>query len=61
MKTETELFECSSLKKTDFNLIRKFEVKRVEKEINNLPVRKFGYLSPNEILSRLKGSVALTG
>ena len=48
-------------KNTDFNLIRKFEVKRVEKEINNLPVRKFGYLSPNEVLSRLKGSVALTG
>ena len=48
-------------KKNDFNLIRNSEVNRVEKEINNRPVRKFGYLSPNEIRSRLKGSVALTG
>ena len=36
-------------KKTDFNLIEKAEVKRVEKEINNRPVRKFGYLTPNEV------------
>jgi IS30 family transposase len=48
-------------KRTDFTLISKFEVKRVEKEINNRPVRKFGYLSPNEIFSRLKSSVALFG
>lgn len=48
-------------KKTDFNLISKSEVKRVEKEINNRPVRKFSYLSPNEVLSRMKGSVALMG
>jgi len=36
-------------KKTDFNLIEKGEIKRVEKEINNRPVRKFGYLTPNEV------------
>lgn len=36
-------------KKTDFNLIEKSEIKRVEKEINNRPIRKFGYLTPNEV------------
>ncbi len=36
-------------KKTDFNLFSKKEVRRVEKEINNRPVRKFGYLTPNEV------------
>lgn len=46
-------------KKTDFNLICKSEIKRVEKELNNRPVRKFGYLTPNEVFLRLKGSVAL--
>lgn len=33
-------------KKIDFNLISKFEVKRVEKEIDDRPQRNFGYLSP---------------
>ncbi|HMP85907.1 MAG TPA: IS30 family transposase, partial [Lacibacter sp.] len=47
--------------KTDFKLIDKAEIKRVEKELNNRPVRKFGYLNPNEVFSRWKGSVALTG
>lgn len=46
-------------KKTDFNTIPKSEIKRVENEINNRPVRKFNYLTPNEVFSRLKGSVAL--
>ncbi len=36
-------------KKTDFNLITKKDIARVEKEINNRPVRKFGYLTPNEV------------
>lgn len=36
-------------KKTDFNLVDKSEIRRVEKEINNRPVRKFGYLTPNEV------------
>jgi transposase, IS30 family len=36
-------------KKTDFNLISNSEIKRVEKEINNRPIRKFGYLSSNEV------------
>jgi IS30 family transposase len=48
-------------KKTDFRNIPLSEIKRVENEINNRPVRKFGYLSPNEVFSRLKGSVALMG
>ena len=48
-------------KKIDFNLISKFEVKRVEKELNTRPQRKFGYLSPNEVFSRFNGSVALMG
>jgi len=46
-------------KKTDFNTIPKSEIKRVENEINNRPVRKFNYLTPNEVFSRMKGSVAL--
>jgi IS30 family transposase len=46
-------------KKTDFNTIPKSKIKRVENEINNRPVRKFNYLTPNEVFSRMKGSVAL--
>lgn len=36
-------------KKTDFNLIDEIEVKRVENEINSKPIKKFGYLSANEL------------
>ena len=39
-------------KKTDFNLVDNKEIKRVEREINNRPVRKFGYLTPNEVFSQ---------
>ena len=46
-------------KKTDFNLIEKSEIKRVEKELNNRPIRKFGYLTPNEVFLSKKVSVAL--
>lgn len=46
-------------KKTDFTQVSLGEIKRVENEINNRPVRKFGYLTPNEVFSRLKGRVAL--
>ena len=46
-------------KKTDFDIICNAEIKRVENEINNRPVRKFGYLTPNEVFLKLKGSVAL--
>ena len=46
-------------KKTDFRLIDENEIRRVEFEINNRPVRKFGYLSANEVLLRKKVSVAL--
>ncbi len=43
-------------KKTDFNSVTVQEIKRVEDEINNRPIRKFKYLSANEVFSRLKGS-----
>jgi len=46
-------------KKTDFNLIENAEIKRVEKELNNRPIRKFGYLTPKEVFLQLKVSVAL--
>jgi IS30 family transposase len=46
-------------KKTDINKISYLEIKRVENAINNRQVRKFGYLTPNELFSRLKGRVAL--
>jgi IS30 family transposase len=46
-------------KKTDFNIIDLKEIKRVENELNNRPVRKFGYLTPNELFLQLKVSVAL--
>lgn len=39
-------------KKTDFNCVSSEEIKRVENEINNRPVRKFGYLTPNEVFLR---------
>ena len=48
-------------KKTCFISISNKEIKRVESEINNRPVRKFAYLSPNELISKMKGSVALMG
>ncbi|SEA07769.1 Transposase and inactivated derivatives, IS30 family [Arachidicoccus rhizosphaerae] len=46
-------------KKTDFNKIDNREIKRVEKEINNRPIRKFGYDTANEVFLRFEGSVAL--
>ncbi len=48
-------------KKTDFNLIDIADVKKVENELNNRPIRKFGYLTPNEVFLQYKVSVALTG
>lgn len=46
-------------KKSDFNNIDSIEIKRVENELNNRPVRKFGYLTPNEVFLQMKVSVAL--
>lgn len=43
-------------KKTDFSCVAIEEVQRVENEINNRPIRKFKYLSANEVFSQLKGS-----
>lgn len=45
-------------KKTDFNLVENKEIKRVEKELNNRPIRKFRYLTPKEVFLRRKVSVA---
>ena len=42
-------------KKTDFNLIDHKEVRKVENLINNRPVRKFDYLTPNEVFLQLTG------
>jgi IS30 family transposase len=45
-------------KKTDFNSVTIEEVERVENEINNRPIRKFKYLSANEVFSQLQLKVA---
>jgi transposase, IS30 family len=42
-------------KKTDFNLIDLKEIRRVQKEINNRLIRKFKYLTPNEVYLNLTG------
>ncbi len=42
-------------KKTDFNTIAYKEIKRVETKINNRPIRKFNYLSANEMMLKLAG------
>ena len=45
-------------KKTDFTEVTARDVKKVETMINNRPVRKFDYKTPNEV-HLLKASVAL--
>jgi len=45
-------------KKTDFNEVTEKDVKRVEKLINNRPIRKFNYKTANEVYL-LKSTVAL--
>lgn len=45
-------------KKTDFNEVSANDVKKVETMINNRPVRKFNYKTPNEVYL-LKAKVAL--
>jgi IS30 family transposase len=45
-------------KKTDFTQVSAHDVKKVEKIINNRPVRKFNYKTPNEV-HLLKEGVAL--
>ena len=39
-------------KKTDFNRISYQDVKKVENHINNRPVRKFNYLTPNQLFNK---------
>ena len=46
------------LKKTDFREVTAKDVKKVETMINNRPVRKLGYKTPNEV-HLLKANVAL--
>jgi IS30 family transposase len=41
-------------KKTNFNKIHHSTIKSVENKINNRPVRKFNYLTPNQIALQLK-------
>ena len=45
-------------KKTDFEKVTNYDIKKTEKIINNRPVRKFGYKTPNEVYL-LKAKVAL--
>jgi IS30 family transposase len=45
-------------KKTDFNEVTKKDVRRVEKLINNRPIRKYNYKTANEVYL-LKSAVAL--
>lgn len=45
-------------KKTDFSVVTAQQVKKVEKLINERPVRKFGYQTPNAVFL-LKSKVAL--
>ena len=45
-------------KKTDFNDVTNNDIKKVEKMINNRPVRKFNYKTPNEVYL-LKAKIAL--
>lgn len=42
-------------KKTDFTNIKISNINKVEKLINNRPVRKFGYKTPNEVFLQLTG------
>jgi len=39
-------------KKTDLNLVTDYQVKRVRQLLNNRPVRKFNYLTPNQVLQQ---------
>jgi IS30 family transposase len=47
-------------KKTDFTTISSAHVKKVEKMINERPVRKFNYKTPNDVFLQ-KRRVALMG
>lgn len=37
-------------KKTDLDLVSSYQVKKVERLLNNRPVRKFNYKTPNQVL-----------
>ncbi|TSA49711.1 MAG: IS30 family transposase, partial [Sphingobacteriales bacterium] len=37
---------------TDLRFVSAREVKRVEQKLNNRPIRKFNYLTPNQVLRK---------
>jgi IS30 family transposase len=39
-------------KKTDLSMVTDYQVKRVEQLLNDRPVRKFNYLTPNQVLQQ---------
>lgn len=39
-------------KKTDLSFITQYDLKRIEKKLNNRPIRKFNYLTANQVLER---------
>lgn len=42
-------------KKTDFNLVSYYQIRKTEQKLNNRPIRKFGYKTPNEVYLQLMG------
>ncbi len=39
-------------KKTDLSMVSNYQIKRVEQLLNDRPVRKFNYLTPNQVLQQ---------
>jgi IS30 family transposase len=39
-------------KKTDLRFVSATEIKQVEQKLNNRPIRKFNYLTPNQVLRK---------
>ena len=54
IENRNEIIRQFSPKKTDFNVIYLDEIKRVENDMNNGPIIKFDYLTPNEVFLQLK-------
>ncbi len=47
-----DFIEVVCVRKTPLLLITKNDVKLVERKLNNRPVRKFNYLTPNQVLQQ---------
>ena len=56
LKTELGRSEGFSQKKTDLSAVTDRQVKQVEQFLNDRPVRKFNYQTPNQVL---QGKIAL--